>query len=143
VKVEGTFAYPAPPERVWSRLLDPVALRACIPGCESLESVGEDRWSARLSVGAGPVRGTYQGSVAIANKNEPVSYTLEIEGRGAPGFVKGTAQVTLAAADAGTRVDVTADGQVGGTVAAVGQRMLSGVARMLMGQFFDCLRTKL
>jgi uncharacterized protein len=143
VKVEGTFAYPAPPERVWSRLLDPVALRACIPGCESLESTGEDRWSARLSVGAGPVRGTYQGSVAIANKKEPVSYTLEIEGRGAPGFVKGTAQVTLAAADTGTRVDVMADGQVGGTVAAVGQRMLSGVARMLMGQFFDCLRTKL
>jgi hypothetical protein len=143
VKVEGSYAYPAPPDRVWSRLLDPAALRSCIPGCQSLESTGDDRWSAKLSVGAGPIRGMYDGSVAIANKQEPVSYTLEIEGRGSPGFVKGTAQIRLVAADGGTRVDVRADGQVGGTVAAVGQRMLSGVAKMLMGQFFDCLRSAL
>lgn len=143
MKVEGTYAFPAPPERVWSHLLDPVALRECIPGCESLEPTGTDRWTAKLLVGAGPVRGRYDGSVAIADKAEPLSYTLEVEGRGSPGFVRGTARITLVPAADGTRVEVTADGQVGGTVAAVGQRMLSGIARMLMGQFFECLRTKL
>ena len=143
MKVEGTYAYPAPPDRVWTRLLDPQALRECIPGCESLEPAGEDRWSALLNVGAGPIRGRYNGSVAIADKREPLSYTLQVEGRGGPGFVKGTAHITLTPSGEGTQVGVTADGQVGGTVAAVGQRMLAGVAKVLMGQFFDCLATKL
>jgi len=143
LKVEGSYSYPAPPERVWARLLDEEALRTCIPGCKALEAAGPDRWSATLDVGVGPIRGTYTGSVAIVEKDEPVSYTLQVEGRGGPGFVKGTAQVRLAAAGDGTRVDVTADGQVGGTVAGVGQRMLTGVARMLMGQFFECLSAKL
>lgn len=143
MKVEATYSYPAPPARVWTRLLDAEALRTCIPGCKALEATGPDRWDATLEVGAGPVRGTYNGTVAIMDKREPVSYTLRVEGRGGPGFVKGTAQVTLAPSNEGTRVDVIADGQVGGTVAGVGQRMLAGVARMLMGQFFDCLSAKL
>ncbi len=140
MKIEGSWVYAAPPERVWQRLLDSEALRSCIPGCKSLEATGEERWDATLSVGVGPIRGIYTGKVAIVQKNEPLSYTLELEGKGAPGFVKGTAQVTLTPVPEGTRVDVNADGQVGGTVAAVGQRMLSGVARQLMGQFFDCLK---
>jgi len=143
MKVEGSWVYAAPREIVWQRLLDPERLRACIPGCRSLDAAGPDRWSATLSVGAGPIRGTYNGSVAITEKAEPESYVLAIDGKGAPGFVRGTAHVTLSPTSDGTRVDVTADGQVGGTVAAVGQRMLSGVARSLMGQFFDCLRAQL
>ncbi|HZP96305.1 MAG TPA: carbon monoxide dehydrogenase subunit G [Candidatus Limnocylindria bacterium] len=143
MRIDASYTYPAAPAQVWARLLDPESLRACIPGCEALESIGPDRWNARLSVGAGPIRGTYTGAVAITGKREPMSYTLEVEGRGSPGFVKGSAQVTLVPDGVGTRVDVVADGQVGGTVAAVGQRMLTGVARSLMGQFFDCLRSRL
>jgi carbon monoxide dehydrogenase subunit G len=143
MKVEGSWTYGAPREVVWQRLLDPEKLRTCIPGCQSLDAAGPDRWSARLSVGAGPIRGTYNGNVAITEKQEPASYVLAIDGSGAPGFVRGTAHVTLASTPDGTRVDVSADGHVGGTVAAVGQRMLTGVARSLMGQFFDCLRTGL
>lgn len=142
MRVEGSYSFAAPPARVWIRLLDPEALRSCIPGCEALDAVGPDRWTAKLTVGAGPIRGRYDGAVAITDKHEPASYVLEVEGRGTPGFVKGTAHVSLVADGDGTRVDVAADGQVGGTVAAVGQRMLSGVARALMGQFFDCLRSK-
>jgi len=143
VKVEGAWSYPAPPARVWARLLDAEALRSCIPGCKSLDATGPDAWDATLSVGAGPIRGTYTGKVAIVEKDEPSGYTLRIEGKGAPGFVKGTARVTLTPEGDGTRVTVDADGQVGGTVAAVGQRMLGGVARQLMGQFFDCLKAGL
>ena len=142
MKIEGTFEFSDPPERVWSKLLDPLALRQCIPGCEALEPSGPDRWTARLQVGAGPVRGRYTGSVAVTDLSAPLSYTLVVEGSGSPGFVKGTARVTLVPAGSGTRVDVAADAQVGGTVAAVGQRMLSGVAKMLMGQFFECLRAR-
>lgn len=143
MKIEGTFDFAATRERVWTRLLDPEALRSCIPGCKELQLTAPDTWTATLSVGAGPVRGTYVGTVTLADQHAPESYRLEIEGRGGPGFVKGSALVTLTSNDQGTRVVVDATAQVGGTVAAVGQRMLSGVARMLMGQFFDCLRAGL
>jgi len=143
LRVDGSYSFPAPRECVWAALLDPEALRACIPGCDALDANGPDRWTAKLTVGAGPIRGRYDGAVAITDKRAPVSYTLEVEGRGTPGFVKGTARVSLVAEGDGTKVEVSADGQVGGTVAAVGQRMLSGVARALMTQFFQCLRGRL
>lgn len=140
VKIEGAFSFAAPPERVWSRLLDPDALRSCIPGCTELTQTGPDTWTAGLSVGAGPVRGAYAGTVRLSDERPPETYRLEVEGRGRPGFVKGTALVKLTPEGEGTRVTVDAEGQVRGTVAAVGQRMLVGVARMLMTQFFECLR---
>ncbi len=139
MKIDATYTFQADRARVWARLLDPEALRTCIPGCESLVAAGADRWTARLSVGAGPIRGMYTGTVAIVDQREPGALTLEVEGRGTPGFVKGSAVITLTGEGTITQVTVAADGQVGGTVAAVGQRMLAGVARTLMNQFFECL----
>jgi carbon monoxide dehydrogenase subunit G len=94
-----------------------------------------------MKVGVAAIRGTYKGKVAIVDKEAPSSYTLQVEGSGGPGFVKGEAKVTLAAAEEGTGTQVVVDGegQVGGMLAGVGQRMLPGVAKMLMNQFFECL----
>lgn len=142
MKVDGAFSFPAPPERVWALLMDPENLRSCIPGCESLTETEPDHWDAVLKVGVASIRGTYKSKVAITDKNEPTSYSLRVEGSGGPGFVKGVANISLVAEGEGTRVTVDGDGQVGGTVAGVGQRMLGGVARMLMTQFFECLKTK-
>ena len=74
-----------------------------------------------------------------STRSRPSAYTLQVEGSGGPGFVKGTAKVTLEPADDGVHVKVDGDGQVGGMLAGVGQRMLPGVAKMLMNQFFECL----
>lgn len=143
MKVEGAYNFPAPPERVWALLMDPENLRSCIPGCEVLTETGPDRWDATLKVGVAAIRGTYKSTVAITEKEQPTSYSLRVEGSGGPGFVKGVAKITLAPEEGGTRVSVDGEGQVGGTVAGVGQRMLGGVARMLMNQFFECLKEKL
>lgn len=142
MKLEGSYEFPAPPARVWETLLDPEALRACIPGVETLEPTGQDTWNASLKVGVGTIRGSYKSRVAIVEKDEPNAYRLNVEGSGGPGFVKGSARITLTPAGEGTRVDVDADGQVGGMVAGVGQRMLGGAARMLMNQFFDCMKAR-
>ncbi len=139
MRIEATYDLSVGRAVVWSRLLDADALRACIPGCESLIPSGPDRWDTTLAVGAGPIRGKYTGTVAIVDQHEPGLLTLRVEGKGMPGFVKGSAVITLTEEGTRTRVSVAADGQVGGTVAAVGQRMLTGVARMLMDQFFDCV----
>jgi hypothetical protein len=124
-------------------LLDPGALKNCVPGCETLTPTGPDQYEATMKVGVAAIRGSYKGTIRITEKQEPASYQLMVEGRGGPGFVKGTAQIQLVDQGQSTLVNVQGDGQVGGTVAGVGQRMLGGVAKMLMGQFFDCLKKQL
>jgi carbon monoxide dehydrogenase subunit G len=139
MKVEGSYTFSGQPQQVWDLLLDPESLRQCIPGVESLVETSPDHWDAVLRVGVAAIKGTYKGKVAIVDKEAPTSYTLQIEGSGGPGFVKGSAKVTLEPAGEATTVKVDGDGQVGGMLAGVGQRMLPGVAKMLMNQFFECL----
>lgn len=143
MKLAGVYSFDATPDRVWAMLLSPEALKNCIPGCEKLEPTGDDMYNATMKVGVAAIRGNYAGKVRIADKDEPNSYTLHVEGSGGPGFVRGEARISLTPNGSSTTVSVDADGQVGGTVAGVGQRMLGGVAKMLMNQFFDCLRKQL
>ena len=143
MKVEGEYRFPGQPRQVWALLLDSDSLRACIPGVESLIETSPDHFDAVLRVGVAAIKGTYKGKVAMVDKQEPNSYTLEIEGSGGPGFVKGTAKISLLAEADETKVTVDADGEVGGMLAGVGQRMLPGVARMLMNQYFQCLRARI
>jgi len=143
MRVEGTYRFPAPPERVYALLLDPTVLAGCIPGCERLEAVGPDQYEATVKVGVGAVRGTYKGQVQIVDQQAPERYRMLVQGRGGPGFIKGEAAVAIVAAgDGESDVQVVGDGQVGGMIAGVAQRLLGGVATMMMNQFFDCLRGK-
>jgi carbon monoxide dehydrogenase subunit G len=139
MKVEAVYTFPGPPDKVWELLLDPESLRSCIPGVETLTETGPDQFDAVMRVGVAAIKGTYKGKVAIVDKQPPSTYTLRVEGSGGPGFVKGTANVSLEPEGDGTKVSVDGDGQVGGMLAGVGQRMLPGVAKMLMNQFFECL----
>ncbi|MBV9581281.1 MAG: carbon monoxide dehydrogenase subunit G, partial [Chloroflexi bacterium] len=120
MKLEGAYTFPGQPQQVWDLLLDPESLRTCIPGVESLTETSPDHWDAVMKVGVAAIRGTYKGKVAIVDKAAPESYTLQVEGSGGPGFVKGEAKVTLEAAEQGVLVKVDGDGQVGGMLAGVG-----------------------
>jgi carbon monoxide dehydrogenase subunit G len=143
MKVEGAYTFPGPPQQVWDLLLDPDSLRQCIPGVETLTETSPDHFDAVMKVGVAAIKGTYKGKVALVDKAAPTNYTLLIEGSGGPGFVKGSAKISLEASGESTSVKVDGDGQVGGMLAGVGQRMLPGVARMLMNQFFECLIGKM
>ena len=143
MRVEGTYRFPAGQERVYELLLDPTVLASCIPGCERLEAVGPDQYEATVKVGVGAVRGTYKGEVKIVDKAAPETYRMLVQGRGGPGFIKGEASVRIVpAGDGESDVQVVGDGQVGGMIAGVAQRLLGGVATMMMNQFFDCLKGK-
>lgn len=142
MKVEGSYTFNAPVERVWDTLMDPAVLASCIPGCEKLEPVGADEYEAVLKVGIAAIKGTYKGKVRLTDKQPPTRYTMAVEGSGGPGFVKGTGAVELVPEGETTRVNVQGDAQVGGPVAGVGQRLIGGAARMLLGQFFDCLKRR-
>ena len=122
---------------MWSALLDPDMLAQAIPGCEKLEAIGPGEYKAVMKIGVGPVKGTFEGKVRLTDQEPPNRYKMAMEGSGGPGFVRGEALMELAAADAGTRVNYNADVQIGGLIASVGQRMLGGVSRMMLDQFFS------
>ncbi|MFQ5827601.1 MAG: CoxG family protein [Candidatus Methylomirabilia bacterium] len=137
MKIEGSYTLPAPRERVWQALLDPEQLVKVIPGCERLEAVGGDEYKATLKVGVAAVKGTFDGKVRLSDKEPPSRYKMAVEGSGAQGFMRGEASMELSEVGGGTRVACHADLQVGGLIAGVGQRMLGGVAKMTLDQFFS------
>ncbi len=143
VKIDGSYTIAAPRERVYAMLRDPALLKQCIPGCQSLERQEDGRYLARIQAGVAAIKGTFSGHVQIADEVAPTSYRLIVEGAGGPGFVKGEAVVTLSEAENATKVDVAGDGQVGGMIAGVGQRVLLPAARMMMNQFFGCMQSKI
>ena len=136
MKLEGSYDMPAPRDQVWAAFLDPEQLRQAIPGCEKLEAMGNDEYKATMKIGVAAVKGTFEGKVRLSDKKPPESYKLSVEGSGGPGFIRGETVISLAEADGGTRVSYTADVQVGGLIAGVGQRMLGGVSKMMADQFF-------
>jgi len=141
--ITGSYTFAAPPARVWDLLMDPAAIASCIPGCETLEPEGFDRYHARLTVALAAITGTYDGTVIISEKVEHKSYRLTVEGQGRPGFVKGNAAIALRPDGDGTVVDVNGTIQTGGPIARVGQRLISGVSKMMQDRFFTCLQGKL
>src|SRR5713101_7260304 len=136
MKLEGSYDIPAPRDRVWSAFLDPEVLRQAIPGCEKLEAIGNGEYKATLKIGVAAVKGTFEGKVRIFDKHPSESYRMAVEGSGGPGFIRGETQISLSDEGAGTKVSYTADMQVGGLIAGVGQRMLGGVSKMMADQFF-------
>ena len=143
MKVEGSYTFDAPRDRVWAVLMNPEALKNCVPGCESLTPNGEKAYEAALEVGVGAIRGNYKSTIRLTDIDELTSYKMNVEGKGGSGFVKGVASIALVEDGDKTTLNVEGDGNVGGPVAGVGQRMLGGVAKMLMGQFFECLKKQL
>lgn len=136
MRIEGSHDVSAPRQKVWDAFLNPEQLRQAIPGCEKLEALGNDEFKATMKIGVGAVKGTFEGKVKITEKNAPNSYRMAVEGSGGPGFVRGETLIALTDIEGGTRVSYTADVQVGGLIAGVGQRLLGGVSKMLADQFF-------
>jgi carbon monoxide dehydrogenase subunit G len=143
MEITGTYSFNASPERVWKLLMDPSVLSSCIPGCDKFEPTGDDRYTVTLTVGIAAITGTYSGSVRLVDQVPHSSYRLIVEGQGRPGFVKGSSAIALTPDGDTTQVAVTADVQTGGLIARVGQRMIGGVAKMMMDRFFGCLQGKL
>jgi len=142
MKLEGDYLFEAKVPEVWSALFDPVILAAVMPGCEKLDLV-DGHYIGDIKVKVGPIQGKFTGKVDLQDKVEPESYTMIVDGRGAPGFVKATAQVKLAAEGDATRVHYDCDAQVGGKIASVGQRLLEASARAIVAQSLEGLHTNI
>lgn len=142
MKITGTYELEADRQKVWEALNDPAVLRACIPGCESLDKTGENELTATVTAKVGPVKAKFNGSVELKDLNPPESYRIEGSGKGgAAGFAKGGADVRLDARDGGgTVLSYEVDAQVGGKLAQIGSRLIDGTAKKLADQFFSNFR---
>jgi carbon monoxide dehydrogenase subunit G len=136
MKIEGSADIPAPREKVWAAFLDPDVLAQALPGCEKLEAIGPNEYKATMKVGVAAIKGTFEGKVKLSDLEPPNRYRMAVEGSGGPGFVRGDAGMQMSDVDGGTKVSYDADVQVGGLIASVGQRMLGGVTKMMLDQFF-------
>jgi len=144
VNLDGSAVLSASPEQVWSVITDPAVLARTIPGCETLEQVGDDEYKMNVSVGVGAIRGTYAGEVKLSDKQHPTSYVMHASGAGAPGNARAQVTINLEPADGGkTNLTYSADAVIGGPVAGVGQRMITGVAKRMAGQFFKAIDAEL
>jgi uncharacterized protein len=135
----GEYRIPAPREKVWEALNDPDVLRASIPGCQSLEKVSDNEYSARVIAKVGPVKSTFNGGVTLSNINPPESYTISGEGKGgAAGFAKGGADVRLKEeGPEETVLTYNAKADVGGKLAQLGSRLIDGTAKKMADEFFS------
>jgi carbon monoxide dehydrogenase subunit G len=139
MKIEGTHVFQAPQERVWELLTAPQHLEKALPGCEKLLEREPGRYDAILKIGIAAIKGSYAGNVEIADPEPPTRFRLVGEGRGSPGFVKGEAVIELSPQGQATLIRYEGDMQVGGLIAGIGQRMMGGVTKMMLGQFFKNL----
>ncbi len=124
-------------QTVWEALNNPEILKACIPGCQSLEMQSPTEMSATVKIKIGPVSATFKGEVTLENLNPPESYTIAGEGKGGiAGFAKGGADVTLMEDGDETILAYKVDAQIGGKLAQLGSRLIDSTAKKLAGQFF-------
>jgi len=136
MKIDGTHYFNAPRDKVWEALLDPKVIAQCVPGCEELKEVAPDQYEATMKVGIAGVKGTYKGKISLKEKRPPTHYILSGEGSGGPGFLQGDVVIDLEEQDGKTLLRFSTDAKVGGLIAGIGQRMIGGVAKMMVDQFF-------
>ena len=155
MKLSGSALVPAAREKVWQSLTDPAFLVKCLPGAQQLTPDGPGRYKVSLKMGIAAFSGKFEGAVQLSDEHPPESFRMAVEGRGAPGFLKGQGTITLRedhrhapkqTADqspAQTEVHYDGEAQVGGVIASVGSRMIEAAAKTIIHQFFDAVASQL
>lgn len=144
MKLEGEYVFDGPREAVWELVRDPEVLATALPGTQSLEQVGENEYTGDMHVRIGPVAGVFSGRIVVSDEVPPESYTLAVDGRGAPGFGNGTGHVQLFEQDDGkTLMQYQGDMQVGGRLASVGQRLIDTASKSMIQQGLESLNNAL
>lgn len=136
MKLSGTYEINAPREKVFAAITDPNVLQRSIEGCEKMVKTADDTYDAHLKLGVAGLKGSYIGKVQLKDIKAPESYTLVMEGKGAPGFVKGSAKISLIPKGEKIQLRYEADAQVGGMIAAIGSRLIEAIAKKMADDFF-------
>jgi carbon monoxide dehydrogenase subunit G len=143
MEMKGEQLIPAPQAETWAALNDPEVLKACIPGCESIERSSDTDFTVSMTARVGPVAAKFKGKMKLSDVRPPESYSIAFEGQGGiAGFAKGGAQVRLAPEGDGTKLSYTARANVGGKLAQIGSRLVDAAAQKVAGDFFAAFNAK-
>src|SRR6266478_915471 len=137
MKFTATYTVPAPREKIFTLITDPAVLQRCIEGCEKMERTSEDNYNVHLKIGIAGLKGSYLGKVQLQEKRVPESFKLLMEGKGGPGFVKGSAHIQLTDKADQTEIRCDSEAQVGGMIAAIGSRLVEAIGKKMMDDFFN------
>jgi carbon monoxide dehydrogenase subunit G len=137
MEMSGEQLVPAPQKAVWEALNDPQMLKACVPGCESIELIGENEYQVLMVARVGPVSAKFKGKLTLSDIQPPNSYSIAFEGQGgAAGFAKGGAHVRLSPEGDSTKLAYDVKANVGGKLAQIGSRLVDAAARKVADDFF-------
>jgi carbon monoxide dehydrogenase subunit G len=137
IALTGEVQLPAARDAVWAMLNDPEILRTCIPGCELLDKLSDTEFQAIAVTKIGPVKARWKGKVRLTDLDPPNSYRISGDGEGGiAGFARGGAAVLLVDSEGGTLLSYTAEAQIGGKIAQLGQRLVVGASKKLAAEFF-------
>ena len=137
--LSGDFIFDAPQEITWKALQDPDVLASVMPGGEDFREVGENEYSGSLNIKIGPVQGKFKGTIKLSDIADPESYSIQVDGKGAPGFIKANGSLKLTGQDGKTHMAYEGSAQVGGRIASVGQRLVETSAKSIIRQSLDGL----
>ena len=143
MRIEFQHTFKATNQEVWDYLQNPDVLSKTLPGCRTFVNSGEDHFKVDMGLDVGPVKGMFAGTVDLLELSEPFRYRLVLKGSGKPGELEADAHVYLNESDFGTDVLCDAEANVTGIMASVGQRIMGGVARMLLSRFFKSVEAEI
>jgi carbon monoxide dehydrogenase subunit G len=145
MELNGERLIPATVDATWAALNDPATLKACIAGCETLERVGDDAFTAVVAMKIGPVSARFKGNLKMTNVQPPTAYTINFDGQGGvAGFGRGSADVSLTdAGPAATKLAYAARATVGGKMAQIGSRLIDATAATITDDFFKAFEAQL
>jgi carbon monoxide dehydrogenase subunit G len=143
MKLEGNYKFEAAQDRVWAAFTSAECLQNAIPGCESMKEYEPGKYDAHLKIGIPAVKGSYSGKFEIVDAIPPNECRMVGEGSGTPGFVKCSTKLALKSEGSATIVTYDANLEIGGLIAGVGQRMIGGISKMLLNQFFKRMSKEL
>ena len=138
---ETKYTFANSQKKVWDILTNYEQLKKCIPGCNKINLLEEDKYEINLTIGIASIKGNYKGTISMFEKKEPDSYKIKLSGTGNSGFIDGIAVIKLEEIDATTTdILINAEASVGGLIARIGQRILGHGANILIKQTFDCIQ---
>jgi carbon monoxide dehydrogenase subunit G len=139
MKISGSYKLETPQQRAYELLQDPEVLARCMPGCDSLVKTGEDEYAMRMKLLVASLSGQFEGKVKLMDQEPPHRFRMRVDGAGKIGFMKGEGVISLAPEGTGTLLTYEGDVNLGGTMAAVGQRLVDTTSKMMLKRFFDKL----
>jgi len=147
MEVNGDYKFKAPVERVWQVLMSSEALEKSLPGCEKFDEVGENSYEVTMKIGVAAIKGSYNGKIHMEDIEKPTHYKLIVEGAGTQGHLNGEGIFDIESEGEGdkfrTVVKYKGVANVGGTLAGIGARMLSPVAKVMIGNFFKSMEKQI